>query len=73
MAGIDEPARAAGVGSDDVRFARWLIDEVGVGTIPGSSFYRSDPALGRGTVRVAFPKSDATLDEVERRLAVLTG
>ena len=72
MAGIDEPARAAGVGSDDVRFARWLIDEVGVGTIPGSSFYRSDPELGRGTVRVAFPKSDATLDEVERRLAVLT-
>lgn len=73
MAGIEQPARAAGVGRDDVRFAHWLIDEVGVGTIPGSSFYRSDPALGRGTVRVAFPKSDATLDEVERRLAVLTG
>jgi len=73
MAGIDGPASRAGTGRDDVRFARWLIDEVGVGTIPGSSFYRSDPELGRGTVRVAFPKSDATLDEVERRLAVLTG
>lgn len=72
MAGIEGPARTAGVGLDDVRFARWLIDEVGVGTIPGSSFYRSDPSLGRGTVRVAFPKSDATLDEVERRLSVLT-
>jgi aminotransferase len=72
MAGIAGPARAAGLDpEDDVGFARWLIDERGIGTVPGSSFYRSDPALGRGTVRVAFPKSDATLDEVERRLAPL--
>jgi len=71
MAGIAGPARVAGTGADDVAFARWAIDELGVGTIPGSSFYRSDPSLGAGTVRVAFPKSDATLDELERRLAPL--
>jgi aminotransferase len=74
MAGIAGPARAAGLDpEDDAGFARWLIDARGIGTVPGSSFYRSDPALGRGTVRVAFPKSDATLDEVERRLAPLRG
>lgn len=71
MAGVGRPSTLAGTGDDDVAFARWAIDELGVGTIPGSSFYRSDPALGRGTVRVAFPKSDATLDELERRLAPL--
>jgi len=71
LAGIDRPAERAGTGDDDVRFARWAIDELGIGTIPGSSFYQSDPGLGRGTVRVAFPKSDATLDELERRLAPL--
>ena len=37
----------------------------------GSSFYSSDPQLGRGLVRFAFPKKDATLDEVERRFAKL--
>lgn len=71
MAGIAGPALRAGTGDDDVAFARWAIDELGIGTIPGSSFYRSDPSLGAGTVRVAFPKSDATLDELERRLAPL--
>ena len=37
---------------------------------PGSSFYK-DPADGRGQVRFAFCKKDATLDEAERRLARL--
>lgn len=48
-------------------FAYWLIDEVVIGTVPGSSFYASDPQLGRGLVRFALPKKDETLDEVERR------
>src|SRR5262249_31803727 len=38
--------RALGRGDDDTAFAYWLIDEVGVATVPGSSFYMSDPALG---------------------------
>jgi aspartate/methionine/tyrosine aminotransferase len=52
-------------------FAYWLIDHVGVATVPGSSFYASDPALGRGLVRFAFPKKDATFDLVEKRLEKL--
>ena len=43
--------RHLGRGDDDVAFAYWLIDEVGVATVPGSSFYVSDPSLGRGFVR----------------------
>ena len=61
--------RHLGRGDDDLAFAYWLIDEVGVGTVPGSSFYSSDPKLGRGLVRFTFPKKDSTLDEVERRFA----
>ena len=49
-------------------FAYWLIDEVGVATVPGSSFYASSPVLGRGLVRFAFPKKDETLDAVKKDL-----
>jgi aspartate/methionine/tyrosine aminotransferase len=56
---------------DDVAFVRHLVEQVGVAAVPGSSFY-DDPADGRGQVRFAFCKKDATLDEAERRLARLT-
>jgi aminotransferase len=46
---------------DDVAFARRLIEEVAVATVPGSSFYH-DPGLGRGYVRFSFPKKIATID-----------
>lgn len=62
---------ALGRGDDDVAFARWLIEDVGVATVPGSTFYASNPALGRGLVRFAFPKKDETLDLVEERFARL--
>jgi aspartate/methionine/tyrosine aminotransferase len=55
---------------DDVAFARHLVEKVGVAVVPGSSFY-NDPRDGRGQVRFAFCKKDATLDEAERRLAGL--
>jgi aminotransferase len=58
-------------GDDDMAFAYWLIDEVGVATVPGSSFYASDPGLGRGLVRFAFPKTDGTFNVVERRFEKL--
>jgi len=54
-------------GGDDVAFARRLIEEVAVATVPGSSFYH-DPALGRSHVRFSFPKKIATID---RGLAAL--
>ena len=53
---------------DDVAFARHLVEKVGVAVVPGSSFY-NDPRDGRGQVRFAFCKKDATLDEAERRLS----
>jgi len=63
--------RHLGRGDDDMAFAYWLIDEVGVATVPGSSFYASDPGLGRGLVRFAFPKKDETFDVVEKRFEKL--
>jgi aspartate/methionine/tyrosine aminotransferase len=53
---------------DDVAFAKYLVQEIGVATVPGSSFY-SDPKDGAGQVRFAFCKRDETLDEAGRRLA----
>ena len=61
----------AGIGSfgatDDVAFARRLIEEVAVATVPASSFYH-DPELGRGHVRFSFPKK---VETIERGLAAL--
>ncbi len=57
---------------NDVEFARYLIQDVGVAVVPGSSFYR-DPARGAQQVRFAFCKTDPTLDEAIRRLEKLRG
>jgi len=62
MAGIE----AFGA-DDDVAFARRLIEEVAVATVPASSFYH-DPSLGRGHIRFSFPKK---LDTIERGLVAL--
>jgi aspartate/methionine/tyrosine aminotransferase len=56
---------------DDVAFARYLVREVGVAAVPGSSFYR-DSAAGRTKLRFCFCKRDETLAEADRRLAKLT-
>ncbi len=55
---------------NDVEFARYLVSEIGVGVVPGSSFYR-DPARGAQQVRFAYCKKNATLDEALRRLEKL--
>ena len=52
---------------DDVAYARRLIETVGVGTVPGSSFF-SRPELGRTLLRFAFPKTHETLREAVTRL-----
>jgi aspartate/methionine/tyrosine aminotransferase len=64
-------ADALGLSHDDEAFVYWLIDKIGIGSIPGSSFYRSDPELGKGRIRFAFPKKDETLDNVAERFARL--
>jgi aminotransferase len=57
-----------GFGFDsDVEFARYLVKEVGVAAVPGSSFYRN-PAAGRTKLRFCFCKRDETLLEAEQRL-----
>ena len=52
---------------DDVTFTKYLVSEVGVAAVPGSSFYR-DPRDGARQVRFAFCKKEATLDEAAKRL-----
>jgi aminotransferase len=53
--------------SDDVALARHLVTEVGVASVPGSSFYRGDG--GRQQLRFCFCKQDETLSAAEARLA----
>jgi aminotransferase len=56
---------------DDVEFARYLVQDVGVAAVPGSSFYRH-AAFGRTKLRFCFCKREETLAEADRRLAALT-
>jgi aminotransferase len=65
MAGID--AFALG---DDVEFAKYLVREIGVATVPGSSFFR-DKDRGRRYVRFCFCKRDETLAAAAERLRKL--
>lgn len=55
---------------DDVAFARFLVKEIGVACVPGSSFYR-DPADGRHIVRFTFCKKETTLQAAAERLSKL--
>jgi len=55
---------------DDHEFALHLIREIGVATVPGSSFY-AHRELGRTKIRFCFPKTDDMLIEAGRRLQKL--
>jgi aspartate/methionine/tyrosine aminotransferase len=62
---------ASGFGfANDVEFSRFLVREIGVATIPGSSFY-ADPRHGSALVRFCFSKREATIREAESRLTRL--
>ena len=52
---------------DDTAFAHWLVKEIGVGGVPGSSFY-SRPHLGRTKFRFMFSMADDILTEAAGRL-----
>ena len=56
--------------SNDVDFTQYLIEEIGVAAVPGSSFYR-DPRDGEQQLRFCFCKKDETLQEAGRRLQKL--
>jgi aminotransferase len=55
---------------DDIEFTRFLVREIGVAVVPGSSFY-SRPELGAQQVRFCFCKKDETLDAAAERLQKL--
>jgi aminotransferase len=52
---------------DDVEFTKYLIREIGVAVVPGSSFY-FDKKLGSQKVRFCFCKKDETLEAAAERL-----
>jgi aspartate/methionine/tyrosine aminotransferase len=56
--------------ADDFAAADFLLDQVGVAAVPGSSFYRH-PELGKRKIRFTFSKSDATLAAAAQCLAKL--
>jgi aspartate/methionine/tyrosine aminotransferase len=53
---------------NDEECARWLVQEVGVAVVPGSSFYPAGSSAGRQRIRFAFPKREQTLNDAEERL-----
>ncbi|MFY9804720.1 MAG: aminotransferase class I/II-fold pyridoxal phosphate-dependent enzyme [Candidatus Acidiferrales bacterium] len=55
---------------DDVAFAKYLVTEIGVAAVPGSSFYRN-PADGRTHLRFTFCKTEKTFQAAAERLTKL--
>ncbi|MCS6873755.1 MAG: aminotransferase class I/II-fold pyridoxal phosphate-dependent enzyme [Acidobacteriota bacterium] len=55
---------------DDFAFTKFLIKEIGVAVVPGSSFYQNK-ILGKQQVRFCFCKRDETLQEAAERLQKL--
>jgi aspartate/methionine/tyrosine aminotransferase len=56
---------------DDVTFAKWMAKEIGVATVPGSSFFRPGSEAGKRFVRFAFCKTQKTLEQAVERLSKL--
>lgn len=57
------------VGWTDLQFCEWMIKNIGVAAVPGSSFFR-EPV--NHLIRLHFAREKATLDEALRRLAKLS-
>ena len=57
---------------DDIAFAKYLVTEIGVAAVPGSSFYQ-DPADGRTHLRFTFCKTEKTFQAAADRLTKLSG
>lgn len=53
--------------SSGVECATFLVEEVGVAVVPGSSFFHT-PGAGQHLVRFAFPKRESTLERARERL-----
>ena len=55
-------------GWSDLEFCEWMIREIGVAAVPGSSFFR-EPV--NNLIRLHFARSQETIDEGFRRLEKL--
>jgi aspartate/methionine/tyrosine aminotransferase len=64
-----DPARFP-ADTKDIRFAKYLVEDIGVAVVPGSSFY-NDARDGASQVRFTFCKKESTLAAAEARLARL--
>jgi aminotransferase len=53
-------------GFSDLEFCEWMITDIGVAAVPGSSFFREKV---NNLIRLHFAREKETLDEVIRRLA----
>src|SRR6516164_1142928 len=60
----------AGGFANDIEFCRFMVKEVGVAAVPGSSFW-GDPVAGRDIIRFTFCKKESTLSAAEERLTRL--
>jgi aminotransferase len=55
---------------DDFAFAKYLVEEIGVAAVPGSSFFRN-PADGKSILRFTFCKKEETLAAAAAKLSQL--
>jgi aminotransferase len=58
--------------ADDVAFARYLIERIGIAAVPGSSFY-AHPDRGSQQVRFCFCKKYETLEAARQQIGKLNG
>jgi aminotransferase len=56
---------------NDVEFTRFLVTEIGVAAVPGSSFFR-DASAGKNLIRFTFCKKEETLEAAAERLSKLS-
>src|SRR3989475_8286140 len=62
----DPDPRRFAAGTKDVAFSKYLVEEIGVATVPGSSFY-NDARDGANQVRFTFCKKESTLAAAQAR------
>ena len=65
---MTEYPTTAGIVGDDVAYARYLVEKIGVAAVPGSSFYRPGATEGRSLIRFNYSKRMETLQAAAERL-----
>ena len=55
-------------GYSDLEFCEWMIKNIGVAAVPGSSFFKEEV---NNLIRLHFAREEKTIDEALNRLAKL--